>query len=159
MLELSTLLLTFSFNLFSLITVAKSTNVLAWDCRSDQASKDSNFTVLCVLSFISSTPGPQLTLISIDNTNHLFFLGPLAVVAIQKNADCSVTISQDQINQPAGSGYIITFANPLNNTDVSSIINFLSLWSKLTQLILGLRYLPTIRDQTSWIIVSQPGLF
>jgi len=80
--------------------VAKSTNVLAWDCTSSQATVDNKFTVL------------------VNNIDPKVFLGPLAVIAIQQNSDCSVTISQDQISQPAGSGYVITFANPLNNTNV-----------------------------------------
>jgi hypothetical protein len=115
--------------------------VLAWDCTSSQAIVDNNFTVLCVLFIIFSTPSLQLTHISINNVNPSVFQGPLAVIAVQNNFDCSVTISQNQVSQPAGTGYIITLADTLNNTDVSSIFNFLYLWPKLTQLFLGLRYL------------------
>jgi hypothetical protein len=125
MLGLSTLLLTFSSNIFYSITVAKSTNVLAWDCTASQAIADNNFTVLCVLSIISGTPSLQLTHISINNVDPKIFQGPLAVIAMQNNADCSIVVSQNQVSQPANTGYIITMADPLNNTHVSSIFNFL----------------------------------
>jgi len=80
--------------------VAKSENVLAWDCSSSQASIDNNFTVL------------------INNINPSVFQGPLAVIAVQSNTACSIDVSQDQVSQPAGTGYIITMADPLNNTHV-----------------------------------------
>jgi len=48
--------------------VAKSTNVMAWDCQSPQAIVINNFTVL------------------ISNINPAIFLGPLAIIAIQDNS-------------------------------------------------------------------------
>jgi len=80
--------------------VAKSTNVLSWDCQSQQASDINNFTVL------------------ISNINPAIFPAALAIIAIQQNFQCSITISQNQADQPAGTGNILLFANPLNNTDV-----------------------------------------
>jgi len=80
--------------------VAKSENVLAWDCSSSQASIDNNFTVL------------------INNIDPKVFQGPLAVIAVQSNTACSIDVSQDQVSQPAGTGYVITMADPLNNTHV-----------------------------------------
>jgi hypothetical protein len=46
------------------------------------------------------------------------FPGNLAIIPQQPNADCSKQITQDQVNQPAGTGYIIKFANPVNSSDV-----------------------------------------
>jgi hypothetical protein len=86
--------------------VAKSTNVLAWDCQSSAAVAINNFTVL------------------INNISPSVFVGPLAFIAIQNNDDCSVTVTQDQVSQPAGTGYILSFANPLNNTDVYTMSQF-----------------------------------
>ena len=43
---------------------------------------------------------------------------PLAIIAQENNFDCSKTITQDQANQPAGTGYTILLADPLNNTNV-----------------------------------------
>ena len=60
--------------------------------------------------------------ISINNTNPNVLLGPLAFIAIQDNFDCSVTVSQDQVDQPASTGYTLIFANPLNDSDVSPIL-------------------------------------
>jgi len=57
--------------------------------------------------------------ISINNSDPKLLLGPLAFLAIQQNFDCSITVSQDQVNQPVGPGYTLLLANPLNNTDVS----------------------------------------
>jgi len=79
--------------------VAKSTNIMVWNCSE---ASESQFTVL------------------INNTNPSLLLGPLAFIAIQQNYQCSVTISQDQVSQPPGPGYTLLFANPLNNTDVYS---------------------------------------
>jgi len=74
--------------------VAQSSNVLTWDCNNSPVN---NFTVL------------------IKNPNTP---SPLAIIAQQQNDQCSLAISQDQANQPAGSGYFILFADPLNNTNV-----------------------------------------
>ena len=148
------LLLTSSSNIFDSITVGQSINVMAWDCQSPEAIAFNNFTILYVVSIISSTPSPQLTHTSISNVNANVFTGELAFIAIQANDQCSVNISPDQVNQNPGPGYILSFANIINETEVSRIFNILYFWPKLTQLILGLRFLSTIRDQTPWIIVS-----
>jgi hypothetical protein len=83
----------------SLWWVAKSTNVMAWNCN-DPSITTTNFTVL------------------INNSDPKLLVGPLAFIAIQQNFQCSVTVSHDQVNQPAGPGYTLLFANPLNNTQV-----------------------------------------
>ena len=49
---------------------------------------------------------------------------PLAIIAIQKNYDCSIMITQDQSNQAAGTGYQVYLANPINNTDVRRLSFF-----------------------------------
>lgn len=54
----------------------------------------------------------------VNNVDPKIFPAPLAVIAIQKNFDCSITITQDQANQPVGTGWTVLLANPLNNTDV-----------------------------------------
>jgi len=77
--------------------VAQSQNVLAWSCNT---SPQTEFTVL------------------ITNQDKTKYPSPLAFIAIQQNFQCSVVITQDQANQPAGQGWQILFANPLNNTDV-----------------------------------------
>jgi len=38
------------------------------------------------------------------------------------NTICSKLVTQDQFNQPAGTGWQIQFANPINITDVSASI-------------------------------------
>jgi len=81
----------------SLWWVAKSTNVIAWTC------KDTSITDFTVL---------------VNNANPQLLVSPIAVIAIQQNYDCSITISQDQANQPVGTGWTVLLANPLNNTDV-----------------------------------------
>jgi len=77
--------------------IANSENNIVWTC---DASPYSNFTVL------------------ITNQDLRVFAGPIAIVAIQSNYDCSKTITQEQANQPAGTGYLIQLANPFNETDV-----------------------------------------
>jgi len=77
--------------------VAKSLNQINWTCNT---SPYQNFTVL------------------IDNSNPSILTAAIAVIAIQQNYDCSITITQDQANQPVGTGWTVVFANPLNNTDV-----------------------------------------
>jgi len=77
--------------------VAQSQNVLAWTCNT---SPQTEFTVL------------------ITNQDKTKYPSPLAFIAIQQNFQCSIVITQDQANQPAGQGWQILFANPLNNTDV-----------------------------------------
>ncbi|EAU82057.2 hypothetical protein CC1G_09659 [Coprinopsis cinerea okayama7 len=78
--------------------VARSQNVLEWDC---QSSTVEDFTVL-----IGNDDGLEgLTI-------------PLPIIAIQKNYDCSIVITQDQANQAPGTGYRIHLANIINNTDI-----------------------------------------
>jgi len=77
--------------------IANSENNIVWTC---DASPYTNFTIL------------------ITNQNLSVFAGPIAIVAIENNYDCSRTITQDQANQPAGTGYIIQLASPFNETDV-----------------------------------------
>lgn len=70
---------------------------MSWDCKSPQAIAVVDFTVL-----IQSPNVPS----------------PLAIIAIQQNADCSINVSQEKANQAPGTGYVLLLANPLNNTDV-----------------------------------------
>jgi hypothetical protein len=78
--------------------VAKSLNVLTWDCKASDAP--ATFTVL------------------IANKDPKVLVAPLAIIGIEQNFDCSKEITQDQSNQPAGTGYTILLADPLNNTHV-----------------------------------------
>jgi len=78
--------------------VAKSLNVLNWDCKATDAP--ATFTVL------------------IANKDPKVLVAPLAIIGIENNFDCSKEISQDQSNQAAGTGYTILLADPLNNTHV-----------------------------------------
>jgi len=77
--------------------VAKSFNEIAWTCKD---SAYASFTIL------------------INNSDPKILTAPIAVIAIQNNYDCSITITQDQANQPVGTGWTVVLANPLNNTDV-----------------------------------------
>jgi len=77
--------------------VAKSFNEIAWTCND---SKYASFTIL------------------VNNSDPKILTAPIAVIAIQNNYDCSITITQDQANQPVGTGWTVLLANPLNNTDV-----------------------------------------
>ncbi|KAL0569188.1 hypothetical protein V5O48_012786 [Marasmius crinis-equi] len=81
--------------------VAKSSNVLTWDCNNSQAM---NFTV------IIKNADPS------TNLNN----GGIAFIAQQENSQCSKEITQNQSNQAAAKGYTIVFANPLNNSDIYS---------------------------------------
>ncbi|TEB31945.1 hypothetical protein FA13DRAFT_1628923 [Coprinellus micaceus] len=81
--------------------VAKSQNVLTWACQDSAAPQE--FTVL------------------IGNSDPTVLVQPLAIIAIQKNYDCSIIITQDQANQAAGTGYQVYLANPINNTDVYAV--------------------------------------
>jgi len=78
--------------------VAKSLNVLKWDCKASDAP--ATFTIL------------------VANKDPKILVAPLAIVGIQQNYDCSKEITQDQSNQAAGTGYTILLADPLNNTHV-----------------------------------------
>jgi len=77
--------------------VAKSQNVLSWTCQN--------------VTF------PQFTVL-VNNSNPAILVSPLAIIAQQDNFDCSIIITQDQSDQPAGTGWTILLANPLNETDV-----------------------------------------
>jgi hypothetical protein len=77
--------------------VANSENNIVWTCDS---SPYTNFTIL------------------VTNSNPSVFSGPIAIVAIENNYDCSKTITQEQANQPVGTGYMIQLASPFNETDV-----------------------------------------
>ncbi|KAG8729230.1 hypothetical protein FRC12_021161 [Ceratobasidium sp. 428] len=83
--------------------VAQSQNTLRWSCNT---SPYTNWTVLIT--------NPDATILS----------GPLALIAIHRvqfsdryNYDCSKTIIPGEQLKP-GTGYVMTFANALNNTDV-----------------------------------------
>jgi len=76
--------------------VAQSQNTLRWSCNT---SPYTNWTVL------------------ITNSDATVLSGPLALIAIQYNYDCSKTmIPGEQLK--TGTGYVMQFANPFNNTDV-----------------------------------------
>ncbi|KAF8841090.1 hypothetical protein BDN67DRAFT_1068755 [Paxillus ammoniavirescens] len=77
--------------------VAQSANTLAWTCN--------------------TSPYQTYTVV-LTNSNPSILSGPLAIIAIQQNYDCSETITQQQAAQPAATGYIIQLTNPLNNTEV-----------------------------------------
>ncbi|KAK1231073.1 hypothetical protein PQX77_005820 [Marasmius sp. AFHP31] len=81
--------------------VAKSSNVLTWDCNNSQRN---NFTVIIT----NANPATKL-----NN-------GGLAIIATQENSQCSKEMTQLQSSQEAATGYKLLFANPLNNTDVYS---------------------------------------
>ena len=57
----------------------------------------------------------------ITNTSPSIAVAPLAIIAIQSNFDCSILITQDEANQPAGTGWQVLLANPFNSTDVRVI--------------------------------------
>jgi len=77
--------------------VAQSQNLLAWTCQNTTIG---NFTVL------------------VSNTTPTILDAPLAIIAMQDNFDCSIIVGQSVGNLPAGSGYQVLLANPLNITDV-----------------------------------------
>jgi len=78
--------------------VAKSNNVLAWNCK--DAPTPAQFTVL------------------IANKDQNVLTAPIAIIGIEDNYQCSQLITQDQSNQPAALGYTIILADTLNNTNV-----------------------------------------
>lgn len=77
--------------------VSNAENNIVWTC---EGSPYSNFTVL------------------IANANTQILSAPMAFIAIENNYDCSKTITPEQTNQPAGTGYVIQLANTLNSTDI-----------------------------------------
>lgn len=78
--------------------VAKSVNVLKWDCKAPDA--------------------PQQFTVIIANKDPKILVAPLPIISIVQNYDCSKEITQDQSNQPAGTGYTIQLADILNGTHV-----------------------------------------
>jgi hypothetical protein len=80
--------------------VAKSENVMLWSC---QTSPYMNFTVL------------------IGNSDTTILPASIAIIAIEQNYICSQDITQDMANQNPGTGYTLSFANPLNATDVYAV--------------------------------------
>jgi len=77
--------------------VAQSENNIVWTC---QTSPVLNFTIF------------------IANPNPSILVSPMAIVAIEPNADCSKSITQDQSNQAAGTGYTIQFTDILNSSNI-----------------------------------------
>ncbi|KAK2465107.1 hypothetical protein APHAL10511_002915 [Amanita phalloides] len=77
--------------------VAKSQNVMSWDCK--------------------NSPVQQFT-VFITNSNPAILTGPLALIAQQKNADCSLLIDKTQINQGPGTGYQIQFSDIINSSKI-----------------------------------------
>jgi len=77
--------------------VGDAQNNIVWTC---QTSPFSNFTVL------------------IANQDPKVLASAIAVIAIENNYDCSKTIIPDQSNLTAATGYVVQFANTLNETDV-----------------------------------------
>ncbi|KAG8859361.1 hypothetical protein FRB96_004576 [Tulasnella sp. 330] len=81
--------------------VANSQNLYSWTCGSQYNGGYTNFTVL------------------INNANPATFPGPLALVSIQWDYDCSVLIPATGVEAiPAGTGYTLSFANVYNQTDI-----------------------------------------
>ncbi|KZP03641.1 hypothetical protein FIBSPDRAFT_879272 [Athelia psychrophila] len=81
----------------SLWWVAESANNIVWTC---DTSPYGNFTVL------------------IANSNVALLPSPIAVISIENNYDCSKTLTQEQVNQPVGTGYTVQLANIFNETDI-----------------------------------------
>jgi len=79
--------------------VANSQNLYSWTCGSQNNEGYTNFTVM------------------INNASPTVFSGPLALVAIQWDYDCSVLLPP-VASLPAGSGYTLYFANVFNDTDI-----------------------------------------
>ncbi|PSR78573.1 hypothetical protein PHLCEN_2v7320 [Hermanssonia centrifuga] len=59
--------------------------------------------------------------VRVANAGQPAIAGGQAIIAIENNFDCSKTITADELNFPAGSGYTVQLANPLNNTDVYAV--------------------------------------
>lgn len=96
--------------------VARSQNVLGWTCH---ASQYDNFTVLYVFLHPNKLAHELTNFTRIANPSTPTVLpAPLAIIGIEQNYQCSQEITQDMSNQPAGTGYLILLANPLNSSDV-----------------------------------------
>jgi len=76
--------------------VADSQNTLSWSCKT---SPYTNWTVL------------------ITNQTPTTFNGPLALIAVQYNYDCSKTMIPGA-ELKAATGYVMNFANTLNSSDI-----------------------------------------
>ncbi|KAE9403558.1 hypothetical protein BT96DRAFT_486813 [Gymnopus androsaceus JB14] len=75
--------------------VANSENLITWNCKESQ---EQTFTIL------------------VANPN---MASALAIIAQQPNYVCSLLVTANQDGGlPAGDGYTVQFANPMNNTDV-----------------------------------------
>ncbi|TRM55948.1 hypothetical protein BD626DRAFT_521228 [Schizophyllum amplum] len=77
--------------------VAQSTNNIIWTCED---SPYSNFSVY------------------LSNTDVNILSGPIGIIAVQENYDCSKMITQQQAAQPAGKGYKVLLTDTLNSTHV-----------------------------------------
>lgn len=79
--------------------IANSQNLYSWTCGSNYNEGYTNFTVL------------------INNSNPTLFSGPLALVAVQWDYDCSVLLPPVP-SLPAGPGYTLYFGDVFNQTHV-----------------------------------------
>jgi len=79
--------------------VANSQNLYSWTCGTQFNEGYTNFTVL------------------ISNQNPSFFNGPLALVSIQWDYDCSVLLPS-VTSLPVGTGYLMQFADVFNQTHI-----------------------------------------
>ncbi|CAA7268617.1 unnamed protein product [Cyclocybe aegerita] len=77
--------------------VAQSLNEIAWTCN--------------------DSPYSQFT-IFVNNTDPTVLVSPMAVISVQENFQCSITISQNQANQPAGTGWTLLFASIFNSSEI-----------------------------------------
>jgi len=79
--------------------VANSQNLYSWTCGANYNGGYTNFTVL------------------VNNQNAATFAGPLALVAIQWDYDCSVLLPPVS-SLPAASGYVLSFADVYNQSHI-----------------------------------------
>jgi len=81
--------------------IANSTNLLTWNCNQNTDPNQQNFTVL-----VNNPTNPDLP-------------SAFAIISIEENFVCDLLVTASQMGAlPAGTGYVVQFANPLNNTDV-----------------------------------------
>jgi len=80
--------------------VAQSQNLISWTCQNTTVQ---SFTVLV------GNQDPKIT------------VSPQAIISVQPNFQCSILVTQDQANQPAGTGWQIFFADILNITNYLAI--------------------------------------
>jgi hypothetical protein len=80
--------------------VAQSQNLISWTCKDTTVQ---SFTVL------------------VGNQDPKISVAPLAIIPVQQNFQCSILVTQDQANQPAGTGWQIFFADVLNITNYLAI--------------------------------------